>query len=900
MILDPHEKAAQVVIAFITADGSLPTEEQIRGLVAPAIEMTGQELDEERVVRLVKAKVNVFSPAAATLDDNTGHEPWLADARAGIEWCFWDRYRIWLVDAQGFPSQVVRRLDDVTDDVLGRLENPQRPGSWDRRGLVVGQVQSGKTANYMGLICKAADAGYKLVVVLAGIHNSLRAQTQHRLDEAFLGLDSARKTEVGVGRLAFDSHPFAVSLTDSTDSGDFKISTANAATMRLGSDPLVVIIKKNATILRTFLRWVTGLNQSPDLDGRPVVEGVPLLLIDDEADNASINTRTEDLDPTVINGLVRSVLDRFEKAAYVGYTATPFANLFISEHADHDSFGKDLFPSSFIVALRPPSDYTGPGDVFGMSAIPELEQEARDGLPLTRPIRDHESWIPDRHKKDLQPGPLPDSLKTAVMAFVLSVAARRSRGQHSHNSMLLHVTRFNAVQNRVREQVSDYLSDLRNAIRYGGDRSDVMTELERLWTSDYAATTSQIAVGRPELVDASEIRSWADVRPELKTAVEHIEVRLINGLASDALDYASHERGLSVIAVGGDKLSRGLTLEGLSVSYYLRATRMYDTLMQMGRWFGYRPGYIDLCRMFTTDELISWYRDIAAATEELWTEFEYMASINKTPEEFGLRVRTHPGGLLVTAAAKMRNGEKRTLSYSGAISEAVGFHTDETNRRHDLTVLETLLASLPPSDPSDPKLVWRHVPPKPIVQFFGQLNTPPDARRVRPDLIGRYIQSAAQRGELTDWTVVLIDNTQTKKRFPVWGLDVGLTFRKRNNEGEADKYAIQRLLDPTHEALDLTDEERALALQRTRDVWDKNKSKRKSPPDEPSGRAVRATRPAERGLLLLYLLLPEDGGTPYTAFGVSFPIGFEAQPIEYIVNNVYLQLELEVELADEG
>src|SRR5262249_42666461 len=184
-----------------------------------------------------------------------------------------------------------------------------------------------------------------------------------------------------------------------------------------------------------------------------------------------------------------------------------------------------------------------------------------------------------------------------------------------------------------------------------------------------------------------------DVAANLPKVASTVTIKLINGSAKDALEYdAARQTGINVIAIGGDKLSRGLTLEGLSVSYYLRASRMYDTLMQMGRWFGYRPGYLDLCRLYTTAELRRWYGAVTAANEELLREFDYMAAIGATPKEFGLRVRNHPDGLLVTARTKLRNARKVYVTFAGTISETIIFRTDEESRKQNQSAAESLIS----------------------------------------------------------------------------------------------------------------------------------------------------------------------------------------------------------------
>ena len=736
-------------------------------------------------------------------------------------------------------------------------------------------------------------------MVLAGVHNSLRAQTQARLDDAFVGLDSSKNRPSGVGLVpVIGERPNAIALTSRVDNGDFNKVTANKVTFQLGQIPLLVVVKKYASILRNLHSWVVSLNESPDLRGQ--IRDIPLLLIDDEADHASINTRNEELAPTTINSLIRQILESFHKSAYVGYTATPFANLFIGDTVADARYGEDLFPRSFIVALRPPSNYFGPAELFGFRDRPEVGLASREELPLIRQVDDHESWIPSKHKKLTRPGELPASLKEAVRAFLLTCAARRVRGHGRTNSMLVHVTRFVDVQDAVYEQVSDFVSELKHLIRYGRREPEQIRELRELWTSDFEQTTAGM-IENPDIPVPKEDgdTSWSEVLTELPKAVEHLVVRRVNGTARDALDYEAQSGDYSVIAIGGDKLSRGLTLEGLSVSYYLRTTRMYDTLMQMGRWFGYREGYLDLCRLYTTRELRGWYCDIASAAEELWREFEAMALANKTPKNYGLRVRSHPGILLVTAATKMRNGQTRKLSYSGTLAESVTFDMDEEERRSNRRSLENLISSLPgePERSTSEDLIWRGVNHDQVCEFLEALTYVPEVRKAQPRYMARYIRKQSELGELLDWTVVLVSSTAGAKEL-ISGHLVGLT--KRGAKGSVGtRYAIGRLLDPKHEYFDLTPDEFRDAEKHTIRLFREEKTKHKSEPEEPAGPSIRLARPVGRGLLLLYPLSAADvgGGELLVGFGVSFPHSGRATPVNYVVTNTFARMEqMEMEL----
>lgn len=925
------EKAALLVLAMLP-DGEAPTEDSIRtnvGLVLSMLQQAGQGegIDEAQLVRHIESLCNIFVPTAVALEDHRDHHEWLPGRRAEIEWRFWDRYKRYLQETMRLGPQAIRGLNDVTDQILRRLEDPHRPGAWDRRGMVVGQVQSGKTSNYTALICKAADAGYRLIVVLAGIHNSLRSQTQLRLDESFLGFDTQQRrlfdqsnVRIGVGRLAGAPLYHAHSLTNSEERGDFNLRVARQSHIMIGgAEPVLLVVKKNASVLKNLLQWATQIQQSVDPStGKSIVRDVPLLLIDDEADNASVNTNATldengqpdpDLDPTKINGLIRKLLRSFEKSAYVGYTATPFANIYIPPDVENDTFGKDLFPSSFIINLAPPSNYVGPARVFGMAEDRAAGIEETPGLPIIRSVDDYRDWMPDGHTKDHVPGPLPASLHRALRSFVITCAAREARGQDRvHNSMLVHVTRYTAVQSRVTRQVEDELMFLQQRLKYGQGNvpRPLLDELRELWETDYAPTMGSLMD-----TDLTPL-SWDAVEGRLYATAARIEVRKINGTVKDTRQYVEYPDGLSVICIGGDKLSRGLTLEGLSVSYYLRASRMYDTLMQMGRWFGYRPGYMDLCRLYTTTELIEWYRDITLADDELRRRFEDMAALEATPMDYGLGVRNHPDGLTITAAPKMRHGRKLLLSFALSIVETITFFEDEAIIRDNLETTERLIATIDARYPrrtgasTRDNHVWDHVDAGDIIDWLSSYVTHDGARKARADVLRKYIEARLTDDELVEWTVALISNRNAGEGMPtIAGLDVGLTGRQRfpQDAPTGDRYVIKRLVSPPDEAIDLTEDEYARALTRTRDNWQANprRSRRTTPPDAPGGEAIRAIRPRSRGLLLLYPLdpvfpSPPVGDIPIVGFAMSFPESADTSAIEYVVNNVYWEQEFGSEL----
>jgi len=858
-----------------------------------------REVDRTRLLRKLEAKNNTLVGGYSIIDDKE-FSAWVKVARERRPFAFWERYRHWMDRSKGWANDPLVQLDRMTDDILDRLRDPETPGSWDRRGLVVGDVQSGKTSNYTALICKAVDAGFPLVIVLAGVHNSLRSQTQLRLDEGFLGFDTRlslladdqENQRIGAGKMP--SAPFLVahSLTSSADGGDFKTGTANGTRLIPGGrDPIILVVKKRVSILENLLAWVTSVRgvDDPATPGGKIVRDVPMLVIDDEADNASANTNEyrkddgtidEDADPTKTNLLIRRLLVSFEKSAYVGYTATPFANVFIHHEAKHKVAGADLFPRSFIINLPAPSTYIGPAKVFGIDR-PGVEGEAK-GLPIVRWIRDTEAAFPPGHKKNHPVTELPKSLKEAMLAFILVCAARRLRGDIDvDNSMLVHVTRLVDVQDRVATLVDEYLVDVVRQLEFPGTGGTALKEMQRLWANEFAVKFEAISASLPDH-DLTPI-AWKSVKDQLFDAASRIRVRKVNGSAKDSLDYADHPGGLSVIAVGGDKLSRGLTLEGLSISYFIRTTAMYDTLMQMGRWFGYRPRYADLCRLYTSPVLVRWYRHIATATAELREEFDLAFSTGQTPLEFGHRVRAHPDGLLITAANKMRSVARVRAGFSGTISETVSF--EEGHAQGNLATFDRFLRSLPPKQGRG-RQEWDSIDGSKIVELLREIETSRESWKASSRALADYIGNRLTAGRLKTWTVVLAGNGRSKVSRLVGPYEVALTEREPDHHGDG-RITIGRLVSPADELVDLTLLNQQRAMELTIDAWEKKPEPKKDRPKAPSGPFIRRQRGADRGLLIIYPIdagLPDD--LPLMGFAVSFPFDNDAPLLDYAENSV--------------
>ncbi|TGO05362.1 Z1 domain-containing protein [Serinibacter arcticus] len=597
--------------------------------------------------------------------------PWLQEAMAGTTLERWLAYKQ-MLSQEGLPTNVLRTMDKQTDRIVELLGDPRAIGNWQRRGLIIGDVQSGKTATYLGILNKAADLGYKLIIVLAGNTESLRRQTQLRVDEGFIGRDSrvtgarltsaAKTSYVGIGTID-KSIATATGLT--TQLRDFGKKNQQVLNLQVGAstvNPHILVVKKNKAVLNAVQDWL----RSQAATGKSL--DLPLLLLDDESDYASVNTSGED-DPTAINKAIRSILERSSRASYLAFTATPFANIFIDESVEDD-----LFPRDYIYALEAPSNYVGPESTFGGGSLSEPLDPV--GAAATFPFG---------HKSQLQVDNLPESLHDATRSFLIACAIRDIRGDRGPRSMLVNVSRFVNVQQQVHRLLQSYFADLLNAIEFHsesfahGSFNELLSLVRSTFEQHYAW------VGEP----------WEDVLSALSGAARDVSVTLHNSKVDRAISEGDPwEMPRSVIAVGGDVLSRGLTLSGLTVSYFYRKAAAADTLMQMARWFGYRDGYHDLCRLWIDPVVAADFMHVDSSIRELRAELRVMHALNLTPRDFGIAVRDHPDALLITARNKMKatSTETKTVSLVGRSLESVKLSSDLSSQQANIDLLDTLVA----------------------------------------------------------------------------------------------------------------------------------------------------------------------------------------------------------------
>lgn len=846
----------------------IPTEDEVLNIVDRLVAAFGvDELSRTLIIQRVMAQRLVRMDTGFALVED--HVPWVNARRPGIEPFFWDRLKIML--QKEWPPGVVSGLDRTTDEVLDFLGNPEEQGTWKRRGLVMGDVQSGKTATYSALICKAADAGYRFVVLLTGTIENLRRQTQERLDAGFVGFDSSEQLKrngrsllVGVGLL--DARRQASVFTSS--SSDFRIATLDALGLSLAAlkEPALVVIKKNTKILANLRDWLRSYNQ-----GHGGRIDIPMLMIDDEADNASINTNDPSRDPTRVNAGIREILKLFRRTTYVGFTATPFANIFVDPNSTQEMLGDDLFPNDFIYALQAPTNYFGPRRIFLDDSGATLH---------LRPITDVEDDLPTKHKSDATVARLPASLIEALCAFLLVNAIRDLRDEGpTHRSMLVNVSHYTRVQDQVAALVHASLDTFQTAIRNFSALAPEtalhdarMAALYGVWDREYRGCGSD----------------WPTVQRALHHAALQVTVKAVNQrTGSRALDYRAHrDTGLRVIAVGGNSLSRGLTLEGLTVSYFRRNTQMYDTLLQMGRWFGYRPGYEDLCRVWLPQASIDWYGHISEATDELRAELKRMFRLGMKPKDFGLAVRAHPDSLLVTARNKMRTSTEisRFISVSQQYFESVelpGSAADlKRNYERVADFTRAITTRIGHADSKGGPRVISGATREEVATLLRSFVVPPTEFRFQPQAIAEHLLGITGDA-LAQWDVAIPAGDGEKVE--LGGMTLKAQKRKIRREESPDVLVVsggkRRVGSRGVEKSGLTPEQvdAATAAARQAAEAEAEMDGRKPPARvNVSDRYYRAVR--TRPLLLLHVLEgePESGDmklpvAPLVAIGLSFP-----------------------------
>lgn len=700
----------------------------------------------------IEVGIKTYNPFVVAKDKKANL--WLYKKKDTTPHAFFDRYKMHL-RKEGFAHKAIENIEQTCEKILAYCADPNAGFMDKKRGLVVGDVQSGKTANYLGLINMAYDYGYRIVVLLAGLTDSLRLQTQKRTDEGVIGAvsDTIGNTieYCGVG-LVNEDH-YAVPFTNRENDFARFIQKNLNATINDFKKPVVLVVKKNKKILQSVMERLQPALQRFGSNS--------LLIIDDEADNASISTAKPGKDPTSINKCIRGIFNSFPITSYVGFTATPFANIFINPDDDFENM--DLFPSDFIVQLNSPENYFGGRKVFSGE-----EQLAR---PIRLISEQEPSFLPVVHHKDDEFMGLTASMKEAIHSFLINNVVRTLRGHKTkHRSMMINISRYNNMQRQIRDSVASYVELLKNIIEQDSSypverfiQNEEMNKIYKLFEND----DFYVSVKNGDAKEGFEPISWEQIQNGLYDEIKKFVTVVVNSRygRNERFDYEQFkESGARVIAIGGFVLSRGLTLEGLMTSYYSRNAGAYDTLLQMCRWFGYRPGYQDLCRVYMSQSNIDNFNAALDAVEDLKEQFAEMDRQDKKPIDYGLMVRESPDTLDTTLLITSRNKLQYTdeiiyhLNYGGVYADTSKMPKDPAINEHNVTAVNEFYKKLPFSIVND-RYIAQRVSKFDVADFIRSIKVSYINRKFDTQGLAEYIENS---DIFYQWDVVIATGTSEK------------------------------------------------------------------------------------------------------------------------------------------
>lgn len=743
---------------------------------------------------------------------------------------YWQRFYNYALST-GLSSQVLRSIDNTTDKILEKCEDPNRQGEWSNKGLVVGVVQGGKTTHMIALCNKAIDAGYKLIVVMPGMLEDLRQQTHERFDAGLIGKDTQSNINTNITNFTYGVSKYnrkckVYNFTTANKRGD-SLNEINRLEVERDSPPAILIIKKNPTIIKHLIGRIYRNNNA--------FKTIPLLVIDDESDLASINTKDipnitkvskEDFTSTSL--YIRALLSMFDKNVYIGYTATPYANIFqdYREQAEKESklviplkdkqlgkkkeivtfkLGEGLFPKNFICSLPVFSNYIGFEKLFGDDYFEGTDYIGHDSIRVIddyvnsssfklleryydnlkrgikgkrlnpKPDSDVEGWLPPFADKNWEPGKhydLPNSLKNAINFFIIGNIIKKIRKiKPIHNSMLVSVNKHTITNESIRDQIQEYILSIRSSYGVGDNNSDIKKVFQKLWKSDFEDNLNEDHIYPPRKI------LWEEVEKHIPDEISKIEPLLITG-NGDYLDYIPN-KSRSIIAVGGQLLSRGITLEGLSVSYFLRKSDnpSADAVTQMGRWFGYRQRYDDICKIYLNKFLLEDFREYYEAEESLRNQFRQMERKEMLPTDFGLKVPmknpTQPN------KARSTRLEGFTRNFSGKRKQLIFVNIDKNSE--NTKVIKNLFNDLPKNpESSNSTKIWRNIDHNHILDFLSSYKSPTDVSKFTEDRYVEYIKSCNRFGdELKKWNIAFVQNNSGKI---VSDSLIGFEFIPKNRE----------------------------------------------------------------------------------------------------------------------
>ena len=670
---------------------------------------------------------------SSTLVTNLDNDEVLQNTKTFSNKKHFNAYRNWQESLAKLPKKSLDSIDNTTKDIIKLIEN--RFSSGERcYGLVVGYVQSGKTGHFSGLISRAVDEGFTLIIVLSGILNDLRRQTQLRLHKDVFGSNNikAHTPFKSIITPENSNFRFLTDINSDIGSGEFTIIDDDMRESLANGEVLVAVTKKNTSVLQHLLNGIGNSNDK-------IREKHKVLIIDDEADHATVNTggdgddqfsdpslnqtsedeedpTDDDSDPSKTNLLVRKIIKQFPKCAYVGYTATPYANVLIDPFLKTEELGLSLYPRDFIMNLVRPDGYFGAERFFGVESNDEgkhviihPEETAEEIMKVELNIETNISDV------------VPNALKLSMMDFILTGVVKHHRRLQgvcinpNHHSMLVHVSRLNKDQSVIHDMTTKLIQKWKVQSESMFEQDELLGMLEERWNQEFVAKHRSI----------ESFSEFSNLIIDEDGWMQDVKVMMINSESDEILDYDAYPNGLNVIAIGGNKLSRGLTLEGLTVSVYMRKTRMYDSLMQMGRWFGYRHGYEDLVRVHTTEHLYSWFEWLVKAENAVRKDIDRYAMLGIDPTEIAVRIPWHDE-LTPTSRKKMKYAIKNIYNYSNRTTESIHMPIHNSSQLEDnLNSTNQFFKQIGKfTNSTNRGYVWEDVTKNSIIEFLENIELP--------------------------------------------------------------------------------------------------------------------------------------------------------------------------------
>jgi hypothetical protein len=745
----------------------------------------------DAVMKRIEDKIKSLSEDGPPMPIRESFDGWYTGP--GSSSPLWIRYKKTL-EAKRWTKELIDQMDRSTTTIVGMMAPPGVP-KFNYKGLAVGRVQSGKTGNFIGVLAKAADAGYRMVIVLGGTTNTLRYQTQDRIQKDLISIDDPSWTWL----TSAICRPGSLEIMP----GDFGQVSPAAGEAVMASQKSIGVIKKNAVILRNLKAWVSATSAQAKSQ-------CPVLIIDDECDQASVNSADPDSNPTTINRLIREIIGMLPKVTYIGYTATPFANVFIDPEVEGD-----LYPKDFIISLPKSEFYFGPERIFGRDPITG-ETTGQPGANILREISDPdvECVRPPSGTAAAQAFrfEIPPTLSKAIVYFILNSAARIWReknvlnepGNGEFKSMLINTSQKQRIHSMTMEKVQPFVSQLKSDFAAGKTEAS----WSKLWMEETEKLNSdEVGCKHPKV-------TYDQLNQHLQETLNRIEVIKSNSSGEQVSNlneiYHTNNRGKIVIVIGGNTLSRGITLEGLTVSYFVREAGAFDTLLQMGRWFGYRKDYEDMPRVWMTAQMMKDFFDLATIEFEFFKILEpYVLGLS--PREVGPKIRQHPD-YLPTAKSKMRRAIECNISYTGHLIETTYFPREETSwLKANLDAGRKLVATLGGAsaftDNGRSSFVKTGVSLGDVIGFLKHYKVNERNKRFSQSNVISYLETALKDKHHLNWNVVLRSNSRQRPEDGV--TDIGIPLNNLNIapvEAYPDKDIayIKSLRSPTDVICDAT------------------------------------------------------------------------------------------------